>query len=650
MESLFIYIAKASGLFGMFYIAYYLLLRKETFFTANRWFLLVGLLTSVIFPWIVFTTIVWVEPTPALTPAVDWSKIHTSPIQEESFEINWYLVLTIVYAIGTVLFLIRFVLDFYQLNRVLKGKTFHQQADHKFIDIEDNIAPFSYFNTIVYNSSLYSESEMESILEHEKVHSEQYHTIDVLITRLFCILFWFNPFIWLYKKAILQNLEFIADSEASKNIADKKAYQLTLLKITTQDNCVAITNHFYQSLIKKRIFMLNKNQSKKWSYWKYVVVLPLLGAFLFFFQVKVVAQEKESKKTEIKSQEDDKTNLIITKNTTDKEIKEYCEQIKRMYNIDLSFFNINRNLKGEIINIESKYKDKTNGGSGTSSQFKLDNNTPIKPFKFFYDNNEKVTGYINLDLNTLSKGKEIIIDGTVSSQDELAKLDLKEIKSLDAAKIANKPTILVTTNQSIKKVSKDISSQEEAKNENKVETSDKVEFIITKNTTDEEIKEKCQQIKEAYNINLTFYNIKRNSNEEITHIECKDEDFLEGKTNIFSYTRNPIEPFKFYNNNNNRAIEGRQSKVRFATLSNSISRIIDNKSFDYKKAVILIDGKLSDYQTLEKVNPKEVRQVIISDIKSTAEENKKYAELYGEKALYGILIQVLSNDYFNKNN
>src|SRR6188508_2316424 len=97
METLFIYIAKSSGLIAMFYIAYYFLLRKETFFTANRWFLLAGLLTSVILPWIVFTTIVWVEPTPT---NFEWSNMPMRPLQEESFEINWYLVLAGGYIIG----------------------------------------------------------------------------------------------------------------------------------------------------------------------------------------------------------------------------------------------------------------------------------------------------------------------------------------------------------------------------------------------------------------------------------------------------------------------------------------------------------------------------------------------------------------------
>ena len=440
METLFIYLVKSSGLIGMFYLAYFLLLRKETFFNSNRWFLLAGLITAVVLPLVVFTKIVWVDPSPT---NFDWSKIPmTTPIENDAFEINWFLVFGITYGIGILIFLVKFAFDFYSLSKVLKGKTIQKQADFKFIDVTVNVSPFSYFNYIVYNSSLYSDTQLENILEHEKVHSAQNHTVDVLISRLFCIVFWVNPLVWLYKKAIVQNLEFIADSEASKNISDKKAYQLTLLKITTQENCVAITNHFYQSLIKKRIVMLNKNQSNKRNYWKYVFVLPLLGAFVFFFQVKVIAQEKESEKTGIKLQKTDKSDFLITKNTTDEEIKEFCEQLKKTYDIDLSFYKIKRNSNGEIISIESKFKNKTASGSSTIIQSE---NIPIKPFKFIYDENKKEIGYFNMDITSQSKDKEIFINGAKVVQNDLDKLDPEEIESMDVIKKSDKATIRIVT-------------------------------------------------------------------------------------------------------------------------------------------------------------------------------------------------------------
>ncbi|PZX94510.1 peptidase M56 [Flavobacterium aquariorum] len=457
METLFIYIAKSSGLIGMFYIAYYFLLRKETFFTANRWFLLAGLFTSVILPWIVFTTIVWVEPAPT---NFDWSKIPMRTVQEESFEINWYLVLAAAYIIGIVLFLVQFALDFYNLNSVLKGKTIHQQADHKFIDLKENIAPFSYFNTIVYNSSLYNESEMESILEHEKVHSEQYHTIDVLITRFFCILFWFNPFIWLYKKAILQNLEFIADSEAAKNISDKKAYQLTLLKITTHENCVVLTNHFYQSLIKKRIVMLNKNQSKKWNSWKYLLVLPALVAFVFLFQMEVIAKEKNvSPKTE-QSASDGVDVYKITKNTTEAELKEKAEILSEKYDIKTTFSKVKRNSSNELIGLKIKLQK----GKEIATEMEVNSSEPIKDFSIAISKNDNGTTNIgivteknkmnnklveeskNIISNTpIDADAQIYIDGAKSDKAKMDELDPNEIATVNVIKNDEKKEIRIIT-------------------------------------------------------------------------------------------------------------------------------------------------------------------------------------------------------------
>ncbi|MFH6996308.1 M56 family metallopeptidase [Flavobacterium sp. FlaQc-57] len=364
MEALFTFIAKSSGLLLLFYCAYYFLLRKETFFNSSRWFLLAGLITSVVLPFLVYTKIIWIEPAPIQVsvsktiPILNYSQTSIPHnIQNETFDINWNYAVLAIYGIGFLTLIIKFAIDFYSLSSVLKGKKIHQQADFKFVDISENIAPFSYFDYIVYNSSMYTASELESIIEHEKVHSDQNHTIDVLISRVFCVLFWFNPIIWLYKKAILQNLEFIADNEAAKKISDKKAYQYTLLKITTHESCVAITNHFYQSLIKKRIVMLNKNQSKKSNYWKYYAILPALVAFVLLFQIKTIAQEKARKENQEITEPGDSLDVFkIKKTTTDQELKEMAEKLKKKHDADVVISDVKRNSKNELTAIRVEIK------------------------------------------------------------------------------------------------------------------------------------------------------------------------------------------------------------------------------------------------------------------------------------------------------
>ena len=245
METIFVYFLKSSGLLVLFFISYHALLRKETFFNSNRWFLLSGLVTSAVLPLLVYTKVIWIAPA---VSTFDYSLVPSTTVSMEKSFIDYLPLLTLlIYGLVTALLLTKLLYDFYSLKTLLRGKSSYRQADYKFIDTTENLAPFSFFKTIVYNSALYNTIELENILEHEKVHSDQHHSLDVLIARVFCIIFWFNPFAWLYKKSILQNLEFIADSEATKKLTDKKSYQITLLKITTQENCVAITNHFYQS-------------------------------------------------------------------------------------------------------------------------------------------------------------------------------------------------------------------------------------------------------------------------------------------------------------------------------------------------------------------------------------------------------------------
>ena len=377
MENLFFYLVKSSGLIAAFYLAHFLLLRKETFFNSNRWFLLSGLATSVILPLVTFEKVILVDASPR---NYQWNNPATmvAPMPEESFEINWYLVLAGIYGLGLLVFLCQFLFDFRNLKSLIKGKTIQQQADFKYIDVHEKVAPFSYFNYIVYNSTLFNENELNNILAHEKVHCKQKHSIDVMISRLFCIVFWYNPIIWLYKKAMLQNLEFIADSEALKNIADKKSYQITLLKVTTHQNCVAITNPFYQSLIKKRIVMLNKNQSKKWNSWKYALIVPVLIGFSLYFQVNVIAQERQgfSSNTDTNSAED--IAVVIDKNSTDAELKAAAAKLKSE-GVTLKFSKVKRNPAGEIIAIKAEFKNK-DGRKGISQ---VSGDEPIKPLRFF---------------------------------------------------------------------------------------------------------------------------------------------------------------------------------------------------------------------------------------------------------------------------
>lgn len=440
MESIFVYIAKSAGLVTLFYCAYYFLLRKETFFTSNRWFLLTGLITSVILPFVVYTKVVWVNPAPI--PNLNFSDTNlVQNIENKTFEINWLYVMLSVYCIGLLVFLIKFAMDFYSLNSVLKGKKVHQQADFKFIDTNENIAPFSYFEYIVYNSSMYTSAELENIIEHEKVHSDQNHTVDVLISRAFCMLFWFNPVIWLYKKAITQNLEFIADKEAAKKLSDKKAYQYTLLKITTHESCVAITNHFYQSLIKKRIVMLNKNQSKRRNSWKYYVVIPALGAFVLLFQAEVVAKEKQQAVKEVSGEIESVDVYRIKKNSTDAELKEIKEKLKSIHNVDFEVSDVKRNAENNLTSIKVAIKN----GTQLAQSIQTAGDHTIKDFGVIVITDKKGKKNVGIQTSDEANTSKIAVSKKISSLNA-AKNDNCKTNADSKTVIGKKLTTKIDTN------------------------------------------------------------------------------------------------------------------------------------------------------------------------------------------------------------
>lgn len=201
MISIFIYLAKASGIISLFFIAYYLLLKKETFFISIRSFLLAGILTAFILPLISITKTVWIDPQPL--PDFSSTPVNFSIIQavdSTGFEISWQHIVISVYVIGIIFFLGRFIIDILKIRSILKTEKCTKDRQYKMINSATVSSPFSFFRYIIYNSDLLQPEELTAIITHEKVHSRQLHSLDMIISQLACVSLWFCPFVWLYKK------------------------------------------------------------------------------------------------------------------------------------------------------------------------------------------------------------------------------------------------------------------------------------------------------------------------------------------------------------------------------------------------------------------------------------------------------------------
>ncbi|WP_159022885.1 M56 family metallopeptidase [Formosa sp. L2A11] len=371
------YFIKASAVLCIFYFCYILLLQKETFFNANRWFLLSGLLISGLLPFIIIP--IYVNETPIQFNINDFATVEST---EETIIFNWMRLASVLYGLGVIFFLVRFCIEILSLRSFFKSEATTQDNGFKISETQKEISPFSFFKHIVYNPSQFNETELTHILNHEKIHASQYHSIDILLSKIATIIFWCNPIIWLYKKALIQNLEFIADSKSIAQQSSSKTYQKVLLKTLVPSHQMALTTNFYNSLIKKRILMLNTSKSKSVHAFKYAVIAPLLLAFIMSFNTKTVYaqdQNTESETVTIKSE----LKTLITKNKTDADLETFKKMFLRM-NVDLEITDVKRNASNEIIAIS------INGKSEVEEiNYKTDSNTPISPILISYKNEEK---------------------------------------------------------------------------------------------------------------------------------------------------------------------------------------------------------------------------------------------------------------------
>ncbi|AWI26356.1 M56 family metallopeptidase [Flavobacterium pallidum] len=382
MDLLITYTLKSAGLLLFFSIAYHVLLRKETFFRANRFFLLSGLLVSIVLPWITYTKIVWMEAIamPVQNTAKPMIMDSQSIVPQTHEPINWLMIIGVIYAVGALFFIGQFALDYRQLRKVLKENLIRSEGKFRIVETREDLSPFSYFNYIVYNPAHYTATESAHILEHEKTHCRQYHSIDMMFMRLLCILFWFNPIIWLYKKQLVQNLEFIADAEANRLITDRKNYQITLLKVTARENCLSFTNPFYQSLIKKRIIMLNKKQSRSSNLLKYGVAIPALLLFMLQFQVKVIAQTKQPK-VMTNDPKVSKIEIHVDAASAEKDLNEMTAFFKDEFGATLQFSEYKANALKQITGLKVTLKNRY----GITKKYEVSGKMPIDPFTIYVD-------------------------------------------------------------------------------------------------------------------------------------------------------------------------------------------------------------------------------------------------------------------------
>ncbi|MDT0677990.1 M56 family metallopeptidase [Autumnicola musiva] len=271
-----------------FLLAYEVLLKKETFFSYNRWYLLLTPIVAMLLPLLKLNFLAEAVPQNArvMLPAVVIGEQNQAIEQlpavnltaAEGFQLNWWLV---IYSIGFLVVLMLFLKKLRNLNRMFRFRKISEEKDFRIIEIPDSNVAYTFFSTIFLGDQL-SEEEKEQILSHELVHVKQKHSWDLIFFEMLKIIFWFNPLIYIYQSRIAGLHEFLADEEVVKNTEKRTYYEQLLNSAFNTQNISFINQFFNHSLFKKRIVMLQKSKSTTIAKFKFLIIIPLMMLMLTY--------------------------------------------------------------------------------------------------------------------------------------------------------------------------------------------------------------------------------------------------------------------------------------------------------------------------------------------------------------------------------
>lgn len=280
----------------VFLLFYKLVLEREKMHRINRFLLIFALIFSIMIPFVTFELI---SENPIVTSSISSYVIPEiyigNQMQTTAPIFTFENILWSIYTFGFLVFLFRFVRNLILLlRRIHEGEKIKKDG-FTLLLIQDEMLPHSFWNYVFVNRNEYENNLIDDeLFVHEKAHITQKHSLDILFIEALQIIFWFNPLIYLYKKAIKLNHEFLADQKVNNTFKEVVHYQKLLLQKAMGKSLIPIASNLNYSITKKRFIMMTKNTPTIRLVSKLLFSMVLFLSVFFTFSVQVKAQANEN--------------------------------------------------------------------------------------------------------------------------------------------------------------------------------------------------------------------------------------------------------------------------------------------------------------------------------------------------------------------
>ncbi|GAK91935.1 regulatory sensor-transducer [Nonlabens ulvanivorans] len=339
------FLINSSTCLFVLWLFYKLVLENTSWHQWKRYYLLASILIALAIPFIVVKTIVIpIENGPMIDFAT--STVVTEIVAQQQLQLDWKSMIWAIYGIGVFIMLWRFIKNL-RAFRIQEQDEVSPYSQYQLILRNTFTVPHSFLQRIFVSKKQYEQNLIPTtVLEHEKAHLDQKHSLDILFIEILLILFWFNPLLYIIRFSIKLNHEFLADNAVIQKGIDTVTYQETLLLYTQQSHSAALANTFNFPIIKKRFTIMKTQTSQNSLIFRSLALIPILTLLTISCGKEETEFQEIEEILEIEEVVDDshKTEIIEVYEVLENLTQEHIEEYNRLAIKHKNYMDANNNL------------------------------------------------------------------------------------------------------------------------------------------------------------------------------------------------------------------------------------------------------------------------------------------------------------------
>ncbi len=205
-----------------------------------------------------------------------------------------------LYFSGLVRYLIVFIKNNKKIIKLMQQSDIQNIDGYRIALYKGKTTAFSWFKYIFVNQKFLKlkPNEQAQIIEHEKIHARQFHSLDVLIYEVLEIFFWFNPLVTKSKQTLKNIHEFIVDDEIL-NHTNAEEYSNLLIKLSVASPDLSAVNNFSKSPLLDRIWLMAFPTPEKLRKIRFASGIPLMIAVLISYSFIISEINRSTERLQI---------------------------------------------------------------------------------------------------------------------------------------------------------------------------------------------------------------------------------------------------------------------------------------------------------------------------------------------------------------